>query len=254
MAYQANAKAILISIGKEILRGLTADGDAHFLARKLTSLGYEIERIVVVDDDPKAIGAEIRDALGRKAKLIFTTGGLGPTFDDRTVASVAKALKRKLVVTPESLDMVKLYYKEMAKSGVVKSAKLNGPRKKMAKIPKGATPLRNRKGAAPGAWILEGGTSIFCLPGVPIEMKSIFQHEILPLVFSRHQEIAMDVPVATKDESLLALRLRRVMKKLPGVYAKSRVHGAKGKIRIVVSLHGPSQRKVQRAARMLRGY
>lgn len=250
MVYPKNKKVILIGIGKELLRGQTRDSDSYFLAGKLTRFGYLVERMLIIDDEEKVIVREIRDALSRKPAMIFTTGGLGPTFDDMTVACVAKGLRRKLRLHPEALKEVQNYYREMKRKGVVDSATITPARKKMAMLPQGASPLLNPIGGAPAVFIQSGQTKIFLLPGVPPEMKSIYRHGIEPLLRkSGGKEYRRDVVLQTRDESIVAPLAGKIMAQFPGVYFKSHVRGTKEKIRVTVTLHGFDQQKLVRAAK-----
>ena len=255
MTYVSKGTVILLSIGRELLRGQTRDSDGPYLAENLTALGFEIERMIVLDDEEKAIGEELRDALGRHPRLLFTTGGLGPTFDDRTLRAVAKALRRRLRLHPEALDQVRSYYRAMRRKGVVPSDRLSPERKKMAILPEGAEPLRNPCGAAPGVRLEVGGTTLFCLPGVPPEMKSIFRTAIRPeLARGAARGASLDVPLHTRDESSLAPLVRKVMRRFPGVYVKSRVRGAREGIRIVVTFHSAPRERLLAAADMLKSH
>ncbi len=232
--------AAVLSIGREILRGRTLDTNAHFLAGRLTSLGAEVLRIAACDDDPDAIAREFAAALARGPRIVATTGGLGPTFDDRTLEGLSRALDRPLRLEPTALEWVRESYRDLAARGLVGSADLTPEREKMARLPEGARPVRNRIGAAPGVAIEAGGAILFCLPGVPDEMGVVWREEVEP-------EIARllprglapdhrDVELAIRDESGLAPILKDLLDAFPGVYAKSRVAGAKDSIRIVVSL------------------
>src|SRR5918996_4502240 len=87
----------LIAVGREILRGRVLDSNSNWLAKELTGMGGEVSRICVVDDVPQEIGRELHAALQHGAGVICTTGGLGPTFDDCTLAAIAQAVDLPLV-------------------------------------------------------------------------------------------------------------------------------------------------------------
>lgn len=241
MTYMHSPKAFLLSIGRELLCGWTRDSDGPFLAKKLTALGIKIERLWTVDDEEKAIVEAIRDSLRRKPAYLFTTGGLGPTFDDMTLRCVAKALRRPMRLHAQALAQVQAYYREMKKRGVLKSSAMSPARRKMAILPKGGEPLPNPCGGAPGVLLQERKTRIYCLPGVPPEMKGIFRDSILPVL---RRELRTDagelhIPFRTKDESTMVPAVARAMRRFPRVYIKTRVRGAGAGIRIVATLHGP---------------
>jgi nicotinamide-nucleotide amidase len=93
----AGRRVELIAVGREILRGRVLDTNSHWLTQELTALGGEVSRICVVDDVPMEIIREIHAAVHHGASIICTTGGLGPTFDDRTIEAIAQAVDRPLV-------------------------------------------------------------------------------------------------------------------------------------------------------------
>ena len=82
----------VITVGNELLSGRVVNTNASWIASRVTGLGGVVKRITTVSDDVEECSAAIRDALTRRPKLIITTGGLGPTFDDRTLESIALAL------------------------------------------------------------------------------------------------------------------------------------------------------------------
>src|SRR5262249_32725595 len=128
-----------------------------------------------VDDDPAAIAREIAGARARHAALVVTTGGLGPTLDDRTLAGIAAALGRRLVEQPAAVDFVTRRYRELAAAGAVSDGGLTPPRRKMACLPEGAEPVDNTLGTAPGVWIAERDFALAALPGVPAEMRVVLE-------------------------------------------------------------------------------
>src|SRR5262245_24564691 len=93
----ATRRVELIAVGREILRGRVLDTNSNWLAKELTGMGGEVSRICVVDDVPQDIVRELHTAMQQGAGVIFTTGGLGPTFDDRTLESIAHAVDLPLV-------------------------------------------------------------------------------------------------------------------------------------------------------------
>src|SRR5439155_1112684 len=108
--------------GRELLTGRTVDTNSAWIAARLTDLGAFVARIVAVDDDPAAIAREIAGARERGVALVITTGGLGPTLDDRTLAGVAAALERRLVEHPAALAFVARRYAELAAAHAVAGA------------------------------------------------------------------------------------------------------------------------------------
>ncbi len=234
------ANVEIIAVGNELLAGDVLDTNSHWLCRQLTGLGASVTRVVVVPDELEAIAAELRQALARKPQLVLTTGGLGPTGDDLTLAAVAQALGVSLREDPRALEMVRRRYREFAQLGYVAHGELTASRAKMARLPEGAEPLANPVGAAPGVLLRRGETAIVCLPGVPLEMTGIFTTSLSPLLrelFGAGGFYQAAIIVGIGDESALAPVLARVSEEHPAVHVKSRPKrfGEDIRIRVVAS-------------------
>lgn len=160
-------RAWIITIGNELLIGRIVNTNASWLASKLTSIGFRVERIVVVPDDVEEIAEEVSRAL-ENAEVVITTGGLGPTYDDVTMEGISRALNRRLVLNREALELIERFYKS-------KGLELTSKRVKMAYMPEGAKPLENPVGAAPGSLVDLGKSVIIALPGVPREMQAMYE-------------------------------------------------------------------------------
>jgi len=152
------------------------------MAKRITKKGHKIIRITTIGDDLDTISNTLREILTRKHDIIITSGGLGPTFDDMTLKGVGLALNRELELDQHAYESIKKAYENAFKRGILKLEGMTPERKKMAYLPKGSIPLPNIRGTAPGVKIKEGSTLIFCLPGVPSEMKAMFNNVILPLL------------------------------------------------------------------------
>ena len=216
--------AIILAVGREILRGRIQDSNSWTLTRRLTGLGYDIMRIVACDDDLGAIAREIHRALEDGAALIITTGGLGPTDDDLTLRALAEATGRPLALDEEARRLVASRYAALHRAGAVEDPGMTPTREKMARIPQRARPLPNPVGAAPGVWLEEGGTSFVALPGVPAEMVAILEASVLPALASRAGRAAYAerrITTQARDESEVAAVLRRIARDLPAVFLKS---------------------------------
>ena len=155
------ANAAIIVIGNEILSGRTQDINVSFLSKWLNEIGIRVEEVRIIEDKEKSIVDCIKE-IKNKFKYVFTTGGIGPTHDDITSKSVAKAFNRKYDFHKEAYDILEKYYT---------SEKFSVGRKKMAKIPQGASLIYNPSSGAPG-FIVE---NVFCLPGVPSILKSMIE-------------------------------------------------------------------------------
>lgn len=240
----------IIAIGSELLRGIVLDTNTNWLCKQITGLGGQVKRVTIVPDELKMIAEALKSALRAKRDVIITSGGLGPTQDDMTLQAVAYALKLKIVLNEDAHKMIAQRYADLAKAGRVTDAALTASRQKMALLPQGAIPLANRVGTAPGAYLEHKSSKIICLPGVPAELKDIFQNSLPPFlknIFSEGFYLEKDLIVQLNDESILAPILKELNARWPKVYIKSRPKGfAEGlKIIITFSLAG-SKDEVQK--------
>ena len=226
--------AEIISVGNELLIGHTRDTNSHWIAKRFTRFGWTLQRITVLRDSLAAIKDGVTGALQRKPDLLITLGGLGPTHDDMTLKGIALALNKRLALNPEAFAMVKARYSKLeASTGLTRF------RRKMATLPKGAEPLPNPIGTAPGVTIKVGTTKLVSLPGVPSEMKAIFTGSVIPMLKASKAEAPKEVTVGLVGiiESALAPALDRTRKAFPGLYFKSHPRGREGGIRSLIQLH-----------------
>lgn len=160
MAKNRNPTAVLIIIGNEILSGRTRDANLSFLGQRCEALGIDLIEARVVQDLESSIVDTVNDYRTR-VNYVFTTGGIGPTHDDITSASVAKAFGVELERNAEAVDVMDRYYPP---------GKLNEARLKMADVPVGATLIDNPVSGAPGFQI----ENVYVLPGVPSIIQAMF--------------------------------------------------------------------------------
>ena len=151
--------AVIIIIGNEILSGRTQDVNVTFLSKWLNDLGVRVEEVRVIEDKERAIVNCINE-VRKKFKYVFTTGGIGPTHDDITSRSIAKAFGLSYGYNKEAYAILEKYYK---------SGEFNDGRKKMAMMPDKAKLIYNPSSGAPGFYV----ENVFCLPGVPSIMQSM---------------------------------------------------------------------------------
>jgi nicotinamide-nucleotide amidase len=241
----------IIAIGKEILRGQTLDTNSNWLAKRIAALGGMVGRIVVPDDDVGAIAQEIKASFGNGAEVIITTGGLGPTFDDKTLAGIAEATGSPLSLNPEALAFVTRRYQEFYEGGSVESPDITPPREKMAHVPQGSQVLDNPVGTAPAVFLQTAHGALFALPGVPREMHAIFEGEVLPRlteILDPQVYLEEGVNTGVGDESVLGEIVEQVMKRVPGVYLKSKPTGfGKGvDLEVVITAAGPEKGEVKK--------
>ncbi|KPV61601.1 MAG: competence damage-inducible protein A [Candidatus Bathyarchaeota archaeon BA2] len=219
----------IICIGTELLIGKTLNTNAHWLAKRITSLGSKVARITVVEDDVDEIASSVKEAMRRKTHFIITVGGLGPTFDDKTLEGLAKALECKLEINNEALNMVEEKYRKYMEEGRMEKVELTPPRVKMARLPQGAKPLFNPVGTAPGVVMEHEGATIVALPGVPSEMKAIFEEAVLPLLKEAAGDVTFfetSIEATGVMESEIAPLIDEAMHDNPYVYVKSHPKGS----------------------------
>jgi molybdenum cofactor synthesis domain-containing protein len=229
----------IICVGNELLIGKTVNTNAQWMGKQATNLGVNVKRITTVQDLVDEIANVIREAVERKPQFIVTTGGLGPTFDDKTLEGIAKALNRKLEINENALAMVKARYAEYAKTRQLSETGITPARAKMATLPEKAKPIHNPVGTAPGVRVDLEGTVLFALPGVPSEMEAIFTETIVPSL----KQVVGDRIFREKSmfvnnmmESRLAPLIDKVMSANKGVYIKSHPMGVENKPHIEIHL------------------
>ena len=235
----------LITVGYEILDGKILNTNSKWLAERITSMGGRVDRMITVGDEVDEIVWAIRESVKSGVDWIITSGGLGPTYDDLTLKGVAKALRRKLVLNRKALEMLKRRYKKLYEKGVIPSPQLTPQRVKMAMLPRGGKPLKNDVGSAPGVLLRYGKTRIVCLPGVPSELKNIFENEVEPLIrkgLKRVYRVERWFEVKGIAESTLAPKLEILRLRNPNVYIKSHPRMEEGKSVIRVQLISAANR------------
>ncbi len=167
----------LVTIGDELLLGLTVDTNAVWLARELSQMGVAIVRRATCGDDADDIASAVNDALVRTGAVI-TTGGLGPTADDKTKVAVAKLFDRQLEFHEPSWERIREIWRTRGRSGEVPESN-----KQQVMLPSGADILTNRHGTAPGMMLRDAhGRWVAMLPGVPREMRGLFNDELGPRI------------------------------------------------------------------------
>lgn len=218
----------IFCIGNELLIGKTLNTNENWIAARATSLGFNATRITTVSDDTHAIKAALREAFNRKPDFIVTTGGLGPTYDDKTLEGIAAAIDKPLVLNEIALRMVKTKYENYSRQQGLTMIQLTPERVKMAKLPEGAEPLPNPVGTAPGVLIRWKRKCLISLPGVPAEMKGIFEESVAPLMRKAAGNVSFyedSIQVEGIMESSLAPVLEKAKRNNPHVYIKSHPKG-----------------------------
>jgi len=163
------ATAAILIIGDEILSGRTKDKNIGFIADTLTDIGIDLMEVRIVSDDEAAI-VEAVQALSGRYDFLFTSGGIGPTHDDITADSVAKAMGVTIDVDQRAADLLLPFWKS-------RGIEPNESRLRMARIPAGATLIRNSVSAAPGFRI----KNVFVMAGVPAIMQAMMDEVVKEL-------------------------------------------------------------------------
>ena len=154
-------KAALIIIGNEILSGRTQDKNLSYLANWLNEIGIQLSEVRVIRDEEQVI-IETLNYLRKTYNYVFTTGGIGPTHDDITSLSIAKAFNVDLEINDKALSILKEYYKD---------SELTDARMKMTMIPKGAELVDNPVSKAPGFKM----ENVFVMAGIPLIMQGMLE-------------------------------------------------------------------------------
>ena len=168
----------IITIGTELLLGEITDTNSTYLARTLRDHGIDIYRITTVGDNPGRISASIKESL-KRADIIITTGGLGPTIDDPTRQAVADATDRELVFMPDLWAQILKRFRAYGHEPTENN-------RRQAYIPKGSIPIANPVGTAPCFIVETGDSCVVSLPGVPSEMKHILSNAIIPYLKEKY--------------------------------------------------------------------
>ncbi len=189
--------AAFLMIGTELLKGRIIDTNSQWLASRLLESGLSVVAIEKTGDERAAIAAAVRRLL-RRADLVITSGGLGPTFDDLTFAGVAAGARRSLRRNEQAARWLRDALAGFQKKRRAFTPAMMKAQYRQAKLPSGGIPLHNLLGTAPGLWLEIGRTVVVCLPGVPREMKGLMEAAVLPrlrgrldgAVASRHYRFA----------------------------------------------------------------
>jgi len=214
----------ILVVGNEILIGDIQDTNTNWICKLINGRGGYVARVTMLRDIPGEISAATRTAIDRGVDILFTSGGLGPTADDLTVAAVSEGAGLELRLDERARQMVKQSYDEFFEKGIMAQGGLNPAREKMAWLPVGAEPLHNPVGTAPGVFFRVGRTAIICLPGVPSELKGIINSSLqsfLNATLGDGGSHMRAITVRCNDESIMEPVLSRVAPAHPRVYIKS---------------------------------
>ena len=201
--------AEIIAVGTELLLGNIANTNAQAISQSLSSLGVNVFWHTVVGDNPERL-REALDIARRRADIIITTGGLGPTYDDLTKQTISAAFGKKLVFHPDILEDIRRYY---ASALHVPMPESNA---QQAEFPEDCEIFDNPVGTAPGCAFESGGVHVLMLPGPPHEMTTILRRHVEPYLRRLSQEVILSHDIMTfgMGESSVEALLRDQMEKM----------------------------------------
>lgn len=239
----------LLSIGTEITRGELTNTNAPWLAAALTDLGFQVLEHCAVDDD-KARVVSALDRLARGAKVVIATGGLGPTTDDLTTEAVASALNVGLERDAATLDHIRRRFEKLGRA-------MSDSNAKQADFPVGATILPNPVGTACGFMVELRGARAFFLPGVPHEMKRMFEEQVVPRIREMAPNDSHQIRFRTfgLPESVVGERLAGIEGAFPGVTIGYRAHFPEIEVKVLArsAEHKAAIELAEQAASEVRG-
>ena len=226
-------KAVIITIGDEILIGQIVDTNSGFIAKSLDRIGVEIAEMISISDDKQHI-LNTFNAWQDKADLVVVTGGLGPTKDDVTKKTFCDYFEDELIVDQKVLahvtELIEGFYKRP----------ITQMNKDQALVPSKATVLHNKVGTAPGMWVKKGNTVFVSLQGVPYEMKYLVENEVVPKIvreYSRPYIIHKTVLTYGQGESMVAERIEAWEDSLPA-FLKLAYLPSPGRVKLRISARG----------------
>ncbi|MBN1184938.1 MAG: CinA family nicotinamide mononucleotide deamidase-related protein [Bacteroidales bacterium] len=202
--------ADIIIIGDEILIGQIVNTNAAWIGQKLTELGFKIRQSTSISDQEDAIMNMLFDS-GKNAKLVVITGGIGPTKDDKTKATLAKYFNTTLKPDEGTLRRIEAFV-------AVRGGKMNPLNEAQAMVPANCEVIPNYQGTASGMWFEKKGTVFISMPGVPFEMKLMMEETILPRLkdyFKLSSLINKTLLIQGIPEAQLAITLEKWENSLP---------------------------------------
>ena len=192
--------AVLITIGDEILSGNTIDTNSNFIATQLKNIGFKVVQIFTISDEIETIKKNLKSAF-ELGNLVITTGGLGPTKDDKTKKAFAEFFNDTLVSDTETLEHLRQLLIKRKREHLFD---INLPQ---ADILSKSKVFQNHNGTAPSLMVEENGKIAICLPGVPYEVKPLIKNQIIPYLQEKFEQnfiVSRIISVVNFPESLLS--------------------------------------------------
>ena len=182
--------AEIIAVGTELLLGNIANTNAQELSEALAGLGINVFWHTVVGDNPRRL-KEALDIARKRADVIITTGGLGPTYDDLTKQTICEAFGQKLVLHQDILEDIRVFFEKNV------HMKMPENNVQQAELPEGCTVFDNPVGTAPGCAFEAGGVHVLMLPGLPFEMRTMLQRHVIPYLRGISGEVILSHDIMT---------------------------------------------------------
>ncbi len=232
----------LLSIGNELLRGDIANTNSQWLASQLTELGLVVEAIETVSDDAAAL-AESITRLAAKHRFVIATGGLGPTTDDLTAAAAASTWGVELVTNDDALAAIRRRVEGRGDT-------LRPGHHKQALVPSGSEVLPNGEGTAPGFLLRREHATCFFLPGVPREMRAMFNAHVVPRIRGAANQSTFFVLLRTvgQGETWIAQALEGIEDRHPGVTFRYRARRSEVDVRVEARAEDPADARARATA------
>jgi nicotinamide-nucleotide amidase len=233
-------KAIILSTGDEILTGAIVDTNAAYIAGKLVEAGIFVYRKYCVGDNLDELISVLTE-IGTRSDIAVVTGGLGPTGDDLTAEAVAGAAGVPLIFSEEADRSIKAYFRK-------RNRPEHAADQKQAMLPDGSVCLPNPVGTAPGFVTKIGECHVFCIPGVPSEMRYLMSHAVLPEIKKRFEHekqvfLIKKMSLFGLPESAVGERIGELSSHFPEVKLGLRAHFPTIQIRLYAT--GNQDAKIQ---------
>lgn len=196
----------LIIIGDEILAGHTQDTNTQWLAKRLKEMGLRLRRVETITDEVDDIEETVRRFMqDLPVDYVITSGGLGPTPDDRTMDGLARAFDVDLEADPKWEDWMRKQVAEGHRRGYFDSEEPNAGIRKMVYLPGEAEAMPNHVGTALGAIMTRGERMLFTLPGVPAEFKRMFEEGVAPRLEASDPDHVEEIKLYTEESRFYEL-------------------------------------------------
>ena len=228
-------QAEIISVGTELLLGDVVNTDTAIVAKALSEIGVSMQYACTVGDNPQRLKQVLSDSLER-CDLVITTGGLGPTKDDLTKETIARAAGKRLVEDPESMARIEAYFR---------GRYCGENQRKQAMLPEGCLVMPNDEGTAPGCVVKTvSGKWIAMLPGPPSELKPMLENYLIPFLRGDNTDVifSRNVRIFGKGEGAVAEAIDELVH---GSNPTVATYAKEGEMYVRVTAKAPSQEEAE---------